>query len=1265
MSPSFQQPSLKLYRLIFTMDPPPDKLRDSSHCASCSKARINFCTNSCFFRNITPPIWSHALCRLSLSSLHVNSLTRALNRPIRWQSFLHFTLMLMLLLRTGFAEASCTADSPYVGYRLVIPDDQLKRQSIVLSEKDCVDTCCLKKYCDAVWILEGSCYHARCKTNSQCIPVKAQWPHDDESNIVYVMRRTTPLDDEDSSIDCNPHAKWDTCPVMEHCSTLTYQCECDLGMTRNFGTNHCESVPSDKILEKLRVKRSKSQLDTTSNRFHGNQDPSDPEDQKSWTENLRFCKSDGECKKLEYCFGLLIYSEGVCQCEEGYQWSQELDVCQKEYLEGDTINPTTNLSPQSMEHIPVTPPDISTTYQTTPGTTSSNGTDSPKQSTAITADVGGIAGVEVAGSHPGDELVLPDKKNTEDTMGHQENKTEPNNTTERVDLPKTESSPSPRPETLTHSDMNTTQSDTQGNTDSDKGLDTLTEKDLPTVKLTTTPKVTQAVTEAVTTPKPLTTIPPVTKLTVSAGEEKTLQLPDEDHVTLFAYVVPETQPSGNDYRYEWQVIEDPDGGKKGEMNGEHSKQLQLAGLSAGVFRFKVEVQGDGSYGSATVNVTVLPPPRLNQPPKAVINPTSQDVFLPNPGTFLDGADSTDDDKIMSYHWEEVEGPVREQKITGDTQTLKLTDLVPGSYVISLTVTDSDGATDSALANVTVKEETDNPPVAKAGKDVIIKLPVNSAILYGNSSFDDHPDVTYVWSKERGPAADMSGSSSAILHLDNLEEGTYVFRLTLKDSKDQTDLDEATVIVKPENNLPPTADAGPDKELSLPDDSTTLDASDSKDDLGITTYHWQKVSGPNEPEITDADQVVATVSGLMAGHYLFKLTVGDKHGATDSDTVDVIVKKEINIAPVAHAGPDISIQLPNDVVELDGSESTDDKGIVSYEWKRNPKSPAAGSAIGNTAHEAVLKLRSLVAGTYYFTLNVTDAKGASNTDTVVVTVAKDPHKLNLVEITFDVEVSKFTQQDKVDMVRSLAVLLSIRDEDVNIQEVFHTPNEQLQVVFYATNATSHSAIPGPTVVKILTKKKLSSETDLLKFRVLEVDTMICQRNCSNHGICNPYTKLCVCESFWMENYLRTWLGDGQSNCDWSILYVIIAACFLAIGVAGLCWLCICCIKRRRKKVKRRRRYNLLSQDLDGQESMEMLPKKANEHLSEMTRNNNGKQSSSIMISESDDDSDEETTLFDSKKRQGKNGKANGSVQTVQPRKKRPFPLISSNNRTEKL
>ena len=43
---------------------------------------------------------------------------------------------------------------------------------------------------------------------------------------------------------------------------------------------------------------------------------------------------------------------------------------------------------------------------------------------------------------------------------------------------------------------------------------------------------------------------------------------------------------------------------------------------------------------------------------------------------------------------------------------------------------------------------------------------------------------------------FQGSSSAILYLNNLEEGTYIFRLTVTDSKGRKDSDEATVIVKP-------------------------------------------------------------------------------------------------------------------------------------------------------------------------------------------------------------------------------------------------------------------------------------------------------------------------------------------------------------------------------------------------------------------------------------------------------------------------------------
>lgn len=51
--------------------------------------------------------------------------------------------------------------------------------------------------------------------------------------------------------------------------------------------------------------------------------------------------------------------------------------------------------------------------------------------------------------------------------------------------------------------------------------------------------------------------------------------------------------------------------------------------------------------------------------------------------------------------------------------------------------------------------------------------------------------------------------------------------------------------------------------------------------------------------------------------------------------------DINKAPVAHAGPDVVVHLPNRAAELDGSKSSDDHGIATYLWLRDPKSPAAG------------------------------------------------------------------------------------------------------------------------------------------------------------------------------------------------------------------------------------------------------------------------------------------------------------------------------------
>lgn len=43
------------------------------------------------------------------------------------------------------------------------------------------------------------------------------------------------------------------------------------------------------------------------------------------------------------------------------------------------------------------------------------------------------------------------------------------------------------------------------------------------------------------------------------------------------------------------------------------------------------------------------------------------------------AESKDDDKVVAWLWEEVKGPLREEKVSANTSVLTLTNLVPGNY----------------------------------------------------------------------------------------------------------------------------------------------------------------------------------------------------------------------------------------------------------------------------------------------------------------------------------------------------------------------------------------------------------------------------------------------------------------------------------------------------------------------------------------------------------------------------------------------------------
>ncbi|XP_069612929.1 dyslexia-associated protein KIAA0319-like protein homolog isoform X2 [Ranitomeya imitator] len=742
-------------------------------------------------------------------------------------------------------------------------------------------------------------------------------------------------------------------------------------------------------------------------------------------------------------------------------------------------------------------------------------------------------------------------------------------------------------------------------------------------------------------PAPTSSTAPVTnKLVVSAGDSVEVTLP-KNAVQLNAFVLPEP-PEGKVYTYDWRLITHPTD-YSGEMEGKHSQSLKLSKLTAGLYEFKVIVDGENAHGEGFVNVTVKPEPRVNQPPVAIVSPRYQEISLPTTSTVIDGSQSTDDEKIVSYHWEELKGPLREEKITADTAILKLTNLVPGNYTFRLTVEDSDGEKNSTTANLTVNKAVDYPPGANAGANQVITLPRNAIVLYGNLSTDDHGIVSYEWSlspNSKGKVMEMQGVRTSTLQLSSLQEGDYTFQLTVTDSAGQQSTSEVTVIVQPENNKPPEADAGPDKELTLPVDSTTLDGSRSTDDQKIVTYLWDKTQGPAGVKVENSNSSIATVTGLQVGKYEFTLTVTDERGLQDMAVVSVIVKEEINKPPVAKISGNVVITLPTNTAELDGSKSTDDKGIVSFQWQRDESSPAAGEVLNNSDHHSVLFLSNLVEGTYTFHLRVADAKGESDNDRTTVEVKPDPMKNNLVEMILDVSVSQLTERQKGMFMRQIGVLLGVLDSDITVQKIQQYTEKSTKVVFYVKNQPPHLVMKGYQVACTLRNELRKQQNDFLIFRALEIDTFTCQLNCSMHGHCNSVTKRCVCDPFWMENFIRRQFGDGESNCDWSVLYVVITSFLCVVALGLLVWCAICCCRRKKGKPKRKSRYKMLDAT-DDQESMELKSSiKTGVKLKPAVQN------TSLMHSESELDSDDNAYTWSDREKGKLLRHQNGSLRNGQ-------------------
>lgn len=92
---------------------------------------------------------------------------------------------------------------------------------------------------------------------------------------------------------------------------------------------------------------------------------------------------------------------------------------------------------------------------------------------------------------------------------------------------------------------------------------------------------------------------------------------------------------------------------------------------------------------------------------------------------------------------------------------------------------------------------------------------------------------------------------------------------------------------PASNLSPTVNAGADKNITLPVNSVDLIGTVTDSDGTITSTVWTKVSGPSA-SIVSTNTLSTSVTNLVQGIYVFRLTATDNDGATANDDIQVVV-----------------------------------------------------------------------------------------------------------------------------------------------------------------------------------------------------------------------------------------------------------------------------------------------------------------------------------------------------------------------------------------
>ncbi len=227
-----------------------------------------------------------------------------------------------------------------------------------------------------------------------------------------------------------------------------------------------------------------------------------------------------------------------------------------------------------------------------------------------------------------------------------------------------------------------------------------------------------------------------------------------------------------------------------------------------------------------------------------------------------------------------------------------------------------------------------PPVVNAGPDQVINAPITQATMAGTAT-DASPGyiVSHAWRKVSGGSATIVDSTNYNTVISGLSAGVYIFRLSATDNDSNTRTDDMQVTVLGPGGQPPVVNAGPDQVINNPVTQANMAgiATDASPGF-IVSKLWTKISG-GAAVITNDSSLTTTITGLVQGVYVFRLTVVDNDANSVSDDVQITVN-----------GP----AQPGNFYYIDpaGNDATGN-GSIGNPWKTLFKATSTVNTAGDT------------------------------------------------------------------------------------------------------------------------------------------------------------------------------------------------------------------------------------------------------------------------------------------------------------------------------